>query len=142
MRWIFLIGLIVPALIIAGCTQLSSAPVTPTLTPSVEIVTPPTTVPTAVPVVADGQMQINVTAWQSGHDVNVQYNGGASAAYLTALDITIYNNNGQQVSRIMQSPQPGALYTFPYIGTPDPDNVDVIGVFTGGVEQTVLMTNV
>jgi len=28
------------------------------------------------------------------------------------------------------------------MGTPDPDNIDVIGVFTGGVQQTVLLTNV
>jgi hypothetical protein len=87
-------------------------------------------------------MQINVTTWQSGNDVNIQYNGGASAAYLTSLTITINNQNGQVVTRTMDSPTPGDVYTFPYIGTPDADNVDVIGVFTGGVQQTVLLTNV
>jgi len=95
-----------------------------------------------MPVVADGQMQVNVTAWQRNHDVLVQYNGGPSAAELTELDITINNYNGQKVSRVMESPQPGDVYTFTYMGTPDPDNIDVIGVFTGGVQQTVLLTNV
>lgn len=141
MRWIFLLGLVVPALIVAGCTSLSS-PVTPAPTASVVILTTPPTLQTPAPVIADGQMQINVTTWQSGNDVNIQYNGGASAAYLTSLTITINNQNGQVVTRTMDSPTPGDVYTFPYIGTPDADNVDVIGVFTGGVQQTVLLTNV
>ncbi|HNX17803.1 MAG TPA: hypothetical protein PKM50_05700 [Methanoregula sp.] len=146
MRGIFLLALIIPALLIAGCTQSNSSPVTPAITQSVDVITVPTTpsayVLTTVPVIADGQMQINVTTWQRNHDVLVQYNGGADAAELTALDITINNYNGQKVSRVMESPQPGDVYTFTYMGTPDPDNIDVIGVFTGGVEQTVLLTNV
>ncbi|MFA5237324.1 MAG: hypothetical protein WC362_05660 [Methanoregula sp.] len=141
MRWIFLLGLVVPALIVAGCTSPSS-PVTPAPTASVVILTTQPTLQTTAPVIADGQMQINVTTWQSGNDVNIQYNGGASAAYLTSLTITINNQNGQVVTRTMDSPTPGDVYTFPYIGTPDADNVDVIGVFTGGVQQTVLLTNV
>ncbi|MFA6333747.1 MAG: hypothetical protein WCX22_12415 [Methanoregula sp.] len=140
MRWIFLLGLVVPALIVAGCTSSSSG--TPVPTASVVILTTPPTLQTPAPVIADGQMQINVTTWQSGNDVNIQYNGGASAAYLTSLTITINNQNGQVVTRTMDSPTPGDVYTFPYIGTPDADNVDVIGVFTGGVQQTVLLTNV
>jgi hypothetical protein len=108
----------------------------------VVVLTTPTTVPVITSAVVAGQMQINVTAYQSGNDVIVTYNGGASAANLTALKITIYNNNGQVVRRTMDAPVPGAVYTFPYMGTPDPDNVDVIGVFTGDVEQTVLLTNV
>jgi hypothetical protein len=87
-------------------------------------------------------MQINVTARQVGHDVIISYNGGPSAPYLIALDITIYNNNGQTVSRILRDPQPGDEYTFPYTGTPDPNNVDVVGIFVGGVEQTVLLDTV
>jgi len=146
MRWIFLSVLIVPALLIAGCAQSNSSPVTPAVTQSVDVITVPTTLATPVlttmPVVADGQMQVNVTAWQRNHDVLVQYNGGPSAAELTELDITINNYNGQKVSRVMESPQPGDVYTFTYMGTPDPDNIDVIGVFTGGVQQTVLLTNV
>jgi PBP1b-binding outer membrane lipoprotein LpoB len=139
MRWILVTGLLVLfSLLITGCTQQTS-PVTPAITQSVEVVTPTATQTT---VVADGMMQINVTATQSGHDVIVTYNGGASAVNLTALKITIYNQNGQVVRRTMDNPTPGDVYTFPYMGTPDPDNVDVIGVFTGDIEQTVLLTNV
>lgn len=139
MRWILVTGLLVLVILITGCTQPSSSPVTPVVTQSVEVVTPTATQTT---VVADGMMQINVTATQSDHDVIVTYNGGASAANLTALKITIYNQNGQVVRRTMDNPTPGDVYTFPYMGTPDPDNVDVIGVFTGDIEQTVLLTNV
>jgi len=83
-------------------------------------------------------MQINVTAWQKGTDVNVQYNGGADAAYLTALKIQIDNFNGQTVKRTINYPIVGNTYTFTYMGTADADRVNVVGVFQGGSEQTVL----
>jgi hypothetical protein len=139
MRWILVTGLLVLAVLLAGCTQHASSPATPTITQSVTVITP-----TAAPstVIADGAMQINVTAKQSGHNVIVTYTGGASAASLTALKITIYDQNGQVVTRTMENPQPGDVYTFPYEGVPDPANVDVVGIFTGGVQQTVLLTNV
>lgn len=140
MRRVFLLGLVVLLIFLAGCTQIPKSPATPTY--SVVVLTTPTTLPVTTSAVVAGQMQINVTASQSGHDVIVTYNGGPSAAYLTALNITIYNQNGQVVTRTMESPTPGDVYTFPYTGTPDTNNVDVIGVFTGGVEQTVLITTV
>ena len=138
MRWILVTGFLVLAVLVAGCAQNTAVPVTPTITQSVDLITQ-TATPTAV--IADGAMQINVTAKQSGHNVIVTYTGGASAASLTALKITIYDQNGQVVTRTMENPQPGDVYTFPYEGVPDPANVDVIGIFTGGVQQTVLMTN-
>lgn len=138
MRWILVTGLLVLAVIIAGCTQHAPSPATPTITQSVTVITP---TPALTAIIADGMMQINVTAKQSGHDVIVTYNGGASAANLTALKITIYDQNGQVVTRTMENPQPGDVYTFPYEGVPDPSNVDVVGIFTGGVQQTVLLTN-
>jgi hypothetical protein len=140
MRRIFLLGFVVILIFLTGCTQTPTSPATPA--GSVVVLTAPTTVPVTTSAVVAGQMQLNVTASQSGQDVIVTYNGGPSAAYLTALNITIYNQNGQVVTRTMESPTSGDVYTFPYAGTPDPDNVDVVGVFTGGVEQTVLMTTV
>lgn len=137
MRWILVCMLLVPALLVAGCTQ-SFTSAKPAITQSVEVITPATPFPTTPGVVA-GQMQINMTAEQSGNDVIVQYNGGPDAASLVSLNITIYNDNGQVVTRTMDNPQPGDVYTFPYIGIPDPNNVDVVGTFTGGVQQTVLL---
>ena len=137
MRWILVSMLLVPALLVAGCTQ-SFTSAKPAITQSVEVITPATPLPTTPGVVA-GQMQINMTAEQSGNDVIVQYNGGPDAASLVSLNITIYNDNGQVVTRTMDNPQPGDVYTFPYIGIPDPNNVDVVGTFTGGVQQTVLL---
>ena len=42
----------------------------------------------------------------------------------------------------MNYPKIGDVFTFPYMGTPDADRVNVIGIFTGGSEQTVLVTYV
>jgi len=136
-RLIFLV-LIVLALVVSGCSQ----PVTPVATPTPMLTPLPvvTTQLTLLPLVSRTpyQMQINVTAWQKGTDVNVQYNGGADAAYLTALKIQIDNFNGQNVKRTIDYPVVGNMYTFTYMGTADADRVNVVGVFQGGTEQTVL----
>ncbi len=137
MRWIVILGLVIPALLLAGCISSNTTAPVP-VQPVITLTTPATT---TTPAVVAGQMQINVTAKKSGTDVIVTYEGGQSAAYLTALDITIYNQNGQVVTRTMENPQPGDVYTFPYVGVPDPSSVDVVGVFTGGVQQTVLLMN-
>ena len=74
--------------------------------------------------------------------MNVQYNGGADVAYLTALKIQIDNFNGQSVKRTIDYPVVGSTYIFTYIGTAAADRVNVVGVFQGGTEQTVLLTYV
>ena len=136
MRRLILAALIFLALIVCGCSQ----PVTPVATPAPTLTPGVTTIPAVLPKVSltPYQMQINVTAWQKGTDVNVQYNGGADAAYLTALKIQIDNFNGQNVKRTIDYPVVGNTYTFTYMGTADADRVNVVGVFQGGTEQTVL----
>ena len=136
MRRLILAALIFLTLIVCGCSQ----PVTPVATPAPTLTPGVTTIPVLLPKVSltPYQMQINVTAWQKGTDVNVQYNGGADAAYLTALKIQIDNFNGQNVKRMIDYPVVGNTYTFTYMGTADADRVNVVGVFQGGTEQTVL----
>jgi len=136
MRRLILAAFIVLALVVCGCTQ----PVTPVTTPTPMLTPGVTTIPAVLPKVSltPYQMQINVTAWQKGNDVNVQYNGGADAAYLTALKMQIDNFNGQSVKRTIDYPVVGNTYTFTYMGTADADRVNVVGVFQGGTEQTVL----
>jgi hypothetical protein len=139
MRRILLCLIVILAAVLAGCTQPATTTAPPVLVHTPVVTPSPTAViSTAVPY----RMQINVTAKQTNNDVIVQYNGGADATYLTALRIRIDNNNGQTVDQTMNYPQPGAVYTFPYMGTPDADRVNVVGIFTGGSQQTVLLTYV
>jgi len=136
MRRLILVALIFLSFIVCGCSQPATPVAVPTLTPSPVITAPLTVLPKVS--LTPYQMQINVTAWQKGTDVNVQYNGGADAAYLTALKIQIDNFNGQNVKRTINYPVVGNTYTFTYMGTADADRVNVVGVFQGGTEQTVL----
>ena len=142
MRRLILVALIFLSFIVCGCSQPATPVATPvpTMTPS-PVITAPMTVPPKVSL-TPYQMQINLTAWQKGTDVNVQYNGGADVAYLTALKIQIDNFNGQSVKRTIDYPVVGSTYIFTYIGTADADRVNVVGVFQGGTEQTVLLTYV
>jgi hypothetical protein len=87
-------------------------------------------------------MQVNVTAWQKGSDVYVQYNGGADAAYLVSLRMRIDNYSGGYSERTIQNPAIGSPYIFTYMGTSDADRVNVVGIFQGGTEQTVLFATV
>ena len=139
MRPLLLFLIVILAALLAGCTQPAAPPAPPVLVQTPVVTPSPTAVISpAVPY----QMQINVTAKQTNSDVIVQYNGGQDAAYLTALRIRIDNYNGQTVDQTMNYPKIGDVFTFQYIGTPDADRVDVIGIFTGGSEQTVLVTYV
>jgi hypothetical protein len=127
-------------LLVTGCTQ----PVTPAPTPVPTFTPQIVTTPVLTPSVSTTpyKMQVNVTAWQKGSDVYVQYNGGADAAYLLALRIRIDNYSGQATERTINYPVIGNPYIFTYMGTPDADRVNVVGVFQGGTEQTVLLTTI
>ena len=144
MRRLCFAVLIFLALLVSGCSQpaVPVATPSPTMTPMPPVVTAPLTLPPAAPVQPPAKMQINVTAWQNGTDVNVQYNGGADSAYLTALKMQIDNRNGATAKRTIDYPVIGGMYTFTYLGTADADTVNVIGVFKGGTEQTVLFAYV
>ncbi len=121
--------------VVAGCTSRSAPAATVTQTPVV-MTTPATTVP--VPAVT-GPKEINVTAWQTDRNVTVQYNGGRDAALLSSLAIQIDNKNGQKIKRTVLSPSIGVPIVFAYLGTVNADTVNVIGKFSDGTKQTVLL---
>ncbi|NMB79991.1 MAG: hypothetical protein GYA23_12960 [Methanomicrobiales archaeon] len=134
MRWIHAcLAIIVIAILSAGCTQPAPQPApAPTFMPE----------PTPVPVVTTGvpvQKQINVTAVETATEVIVTYNGGADAADLVALKIRINNQDGTTIQRTILQPEPGAQWVFTYRGNANARLANIVGVFTGGVEQTVLM---
>lgn len=119
----------------AGCTT-QTAPAAPTPAPAVV-----TVVETPVEVLTvPAHKEINVTAWQTDRNVTVQYNGGRDAAFLTTLYIQIDNKNGQKIRRTILTPVTGSPIVFTYLGTVNADTVNVIGKFSDGTKQTVLLT--
>jgi len=150
-RFACVLALLLAAILAAGC---SHAP-PPAATPAPAI--PPTTSPAVPPggqvtgaaaapavtaTVTAPRRQIDVTAVQDGSDVVVRYRGGADAAGLLALVIKVDSFNGQSVTEREDSPVTGQLYTFPAMGTPDPDIVTVTGIFRDGTEEQLLQTKV
>jgi len=122
----------------AGCTTEPGLVATPTTVPVAM-----TPVETVVPVAtAPVHKEINVTAWQTDRNVTVQYNGGKDAALLTTLSIQIDNKNGQKIKRTVLTPIIGNPIVFSYLGTVNADTVNVIGEFSDGTKQTVLLTYV
>ncbi len=140
MRRIFYVLLfLVIAILVSGCTQQPAPVVTPTPTPEPEVTaTPVSTEPTPVP-----QKQIDVSAFQTGSDVVVRYTGGADAADLVALEISVqsYDNLKSQNER-ENNPVIGQRYVFPNMGTVGQNMVTVTGVFSDGTKQTLVQTKV
>ncbi len=132
MRWNGLLAiLIVVSMLACGCMQTPATPAPPSPAQPVTTPVPATT--------ATKQKQIDVTAWTTEHSVILQYNGGNDASYLTALNVQIDNQNGQVVKRTLDVPVIGKEYEFTYTGVVDARTINVIGVFSDGTEQTVLI---
>jgi len=131
MRFRFLpFGLLLLALLACGCMEAQSpAPVTPA----------PATTPLTVSPTAAGPKEINLTAWQTEHDVVLQFNGGRDAAGLLMLRVQINNRDGKIVKTTLYSPEIGKQYRFPYIGVVNPNTINIVGAFDDGSEQTVLI---
>jgi acyl CoA:acetate/3-ketoacid CoA transferase len=85
-------------------------------------------------------MQINMSAWQTGPNVYVQYNGGANAADLTSLNIRIISYSGNVESRTINAPVPNTTWQFTYATSNSANRVNVVGTFSSGRQQTVLFT--
>jgi hypothetical protein len=126
--------------IFSGCLQPAPAEVTVLTTVPTPAVAE--TMPPAVTTQPAEPKQINVTATKTPMEVIVQYNGGPDAADLTALNIRINNQNGQNVQRLITGPVVGARYVFTYQGAADANVVNVVGIFRDGSQQTVLMAYV
>jgi hypothetical protein len=138
MRWILPVGcLLVLTVIISGCIQSPApTPVTPVLTAGVVATLPETTV-TPHPV-----MVVNITAVQTGTSVIIRVNGGNDAAALSAMNIRISNFDGTTVLRTIQPVETARPYTIEYYRNANADKVNIIGTFSDGYQQTLLMTSV
>ncbi|OPY35570.1 MAG: hypothetical protein A4E35_02396 [Methanoregula sp. PtaU1.Bin051] len=133
MRRISLLAiLIMVSILVCGCIQTPAKPAAPTSAPP-EIT--PVQVTSATPV----HKQIDCSAWKTDRSVILKCNGGNDASSLKALRVQIDNQNGQVVKRTLGDPVVGNEYEFPYTVTPDPVTINVVGVFSDGTEQTVLL---
>lgn len=129
--------LILVLVITCGCLQQEPAappPVNTAPTPAAVVTLPP-----AITTVAAAQKELNFTVERTYSTVNVTYNGGPDAADLSAIRIRIDNINSQDVERVIPNPVPGYPYIFTYRGVADPKTVNIVGIFSNGYEQTVLM---
>jgi hypothetical protein len=142
MRYPLVICLLIAAAVLAaGCTLPGLQP--PAATPAPEpapAITTPVTLPPAVTTTVAPRKEIDINAKKDGSDLIVRYNGGKDAGQLVALDIRIDNYDGKVTKERETNPTPGQKFVFPYLGTANPDVVNVIGIFSDGTEQTVLLT--
>ncbi|MFZ1128501.1 hypothetical protein [Methanoregula sp.] len=133
MKSLFLILLIILVIACTGCLQTTTpaselTAVPPVTTPMTPVMTPNSTT----------QMQINMSAWQTGPNVYVQYNGGANAADLTSLNIRIISYSGNVESRTINAPVPNTTWQFTYATSNSANRVNIVGTFSNGRQQTVL----
>jgi hypothetical protein len=118
-----------------GCLQTAPAPApVPTVTSTVDVIIIPETT-----TLVTMEKQINITATETKTEVIVQYNGGPDAADLVTLKIRVNNQDDTTILRTITNPVVGAEYIFTYHGNANANVVNIVGVFTGGFEQTVLM---
>ena len=133
MRRLYWICLFVILLVIScGCLQKTNTPVTTTVLPTMAETLPPT----ATTIM---EKQLNFTVTSTTNSVNVTYNGGPDAADLQSLDIRVDNRAGSYNERTIVNPAIGSSYIFTYRGVSDASRVNIIGTFSNGYQQTVLM---
>jgi len=120
--------------IICGCTQSPIAvPVTPTPV-AVSVVMFTDTTVTGHP-----GMAINITAEKTQSSVIIRLDGGSDAASLTSLNVRITNYDGVIVQRTIPSLELGKPYEIPYRGYSNAAKINIVGTFSGGYQQTLLM---
>ncbi|MDD4137299.1 MAG: hypothetical protein PHT99_05325 [Methanoregula sp.] len=132
MYWTSVLVLIL--VITCGCLQPAPATITPVQSP-----TEPVTLPTSVTTIMNMQKQVNFTVTESKTMVNVTYEGGPDAADLQSINIRIMNQDGTQFPRTIDNPVIGVPYLFTYRGNANAKYVNIVGTFTNGYQQTVLM---
>ncbi len=136
MRWILPAGcFLVLTVIMCGCIQSpSTAQGTPAPTGAVVIL--PDTTATQHP-----RMAVDITATETAKEVEIKVNGGKDAAALTSIKVHITNYDDTTVDRTIQSPEIGKPYSIQYYRNANADRVNIVGTFSDGYQQTLLMTS-
>jgi hypothetical protein len=129
--------LLVISVIVCGCIQSPAAPpVIPAASGGVSIITLQDTTATQHP-----RMVVNISAEQTTDSVIIRIDGGTNAAALTSLNVRITNHDGTTIQRMIQSPVVGNPYTIQYYRIANAANVNIVGTFSDGFQQTLLMTS-
>lgn len=142
MRRISAMCIVLILLVIAtGCLQAPTAnpapaPLTVTAAlPAVSATLPPAVLPTTS---LPKNVTFNVT--RSTKSVNVTYNGGPDAVSLLSITIRITNHDGTKFDpRTIKNPVIGNMYVFTYQTMANPAVVNIVGNFSDGTQQTLLI---
>jgi len=87
-------------------------------------------------------MMVNISAEKMTDSVVISVDGGPDAGALASLVVRINNYDGTSVQRTLPSPEIGRQYRIQYFRTANAANVNIIGTFSDGYQQTLLMTSV
>ena len=129
--------ILVLTLLVCGCIQSPSAPtVIPAETSGVSVLIPPDTTTTL-----HTRMEVTITAEETPSSVIVRIDGGDDAAALTSLNIRITNLDGSEIQRTIPFPVIAKPYVFTYRGYATAAKVNIVGTFSDGYQQTLLMTS-
>lgn len=137
MRRILITGCLLFLMIIyCGCIQSPApAPATPAPTADADLMIPVTTA-TPHPL-----MVVNVTAEQTTDSVIIRVDGGRDAGALTSLSIHLTNYDGTSVQRIIPAPAVGKPYSIQYFQNANAKTANIVGTFSDGFQQTLLLTS-
>jgi len=130
-RLVWCLVVIVGLILVCGCVQPAPQPVPPA-----------TAVPDTVPAPTHDPSvlrQVNFTVTQAGPYLNVTIIGGPDATDMVSMNMRITNQNSQNVQRTINNPIIGMPYVFTYRGFADASIVNIVGTFSDGFQQTVLM---
>lgn len=138
MRWIlFGSSLLVLAMIVCGCIQYPPG-------------SPATPAPTGISVVTIGEVQttphpamdVTVTARKTADSVVIRIGDCKDTASLTSLNVRVTNYDGTTIQRTLANPVAGEEYTIRYLHTANAATVNIIGTFSDGFQQTLLLSPV
>ena len=138
MRLILSVGcILVLTVLVGGCIQSDSAPPqTPAETLGVEVTTP-VAESTVTP---HSRMAVNMSAEQTPDSVIIRVDGGNDAKSLNSLNVRITNRDGTTIQRTISSPVIGNPYAIQYYRVANAANANVVGTFSDGYQQILLMT--
>ena len=82
-----------------------------------------------------------MSAEQTLDSVIIRVDGGSDAKSLISLNIRLTNRDGTTIQRTIVSPVTGKPYTIQYYRIANAANANIIGTFSDGYQQTLLMTS-
>lgn len=129
--------ILILAVLMGGCIQSPpAAPAGPAEPGTVMI----TDIPDTTAAVTAGR-DVSLTAEKTTDSVEIRLAGGNDAASLTSLFVRIRNYDGTSVQRTIPFPETGRTYSIQYYQRANAANINVVGTFSDGFQQTLLMTS-